>query len=175
MRYELKQASSSTAGFTIAELLVVVMIAGILAAIAAPSYLGFIASRRATMAQSEILQVLRQAQTDAIRTRQPQTVTFNAAITPPTVQINSRTATRLGTESLQRQLSASALGLQVNGSSDTPNNVVEFDSRGAVTRGVNMIITATAPAGSTRRRCVIVQTVLGTLRTAQNQECATTP
>lgn len=174
MKQAFRQASRPTAGFTMFELLIVIVMVGILAAIAAPTWERLAASRRASTAQNEILQLLRQAQADAIRTRQPQTVTFNTTTAPPTVQVNSQAATRLGEETTQTQLSPTILGLQVSGSSDAPNNVVEFDSRGAVTRGVNMVITATSPANRGNRRCVIVETILGTLRTEQNDKCRST-
>jgi len=169
MRDALRQ--SSVGGFTLIETLVVILIAGILAAIAAPSWQGIAASRRADIAQTEILQTLRQAQADAVRTRQSQTVTFNTTATPPTVQVNNRSAIQLGEATVQSQLPSRTLGLQVSGSSD---NVVEFDSRGMVEQGVNMIITVTSPANNGKRRCVIVETILGALRTAQNDECRPT-
>lgn len=169
MKYEFRQ--TAPAGFTIVELLVAVLMSGILAAIAAPSWQGFAASRRADTAQNEILQTLRQAQADAIRTRRSQTVTFNPTVTPPTIQVGSRSPVRLGEETTQAQLRPGILSLAVSNSSTTPNNVVEFDSRGTVTKGVNMIITATSAGNSNRKRCVIVETLLGTLRTAQNSDC----
>lgn len=171
MRDAVRPASPQPAGFTIVEILVVIMIVGILAAIAAPSWQGLAASRRASMAQNEILQTLRQAQADALRARASQTVTFNTTATPPTVQVNDREPIQLGEESTQSRLPSTILGLAVSNSSGTPDNVVEFDSRGMVAEGAGMIITATSPANRGNRRCVIVETLLGTLRTEQNDGC----
>lgn len=168
MKYQLRQ--TTTAGFTLLETLVVILMVGILAAIAAPTWGGIAASRRADMAQNEILQTLRQAQADAIRTRSPQTVAFNTA-TPPSVQVNSNPAVPLGVGSTQGQQTATTLAMTVSSSSSLPNNVVEFDPRGTVTRGANMIITATSPVTNGRRRCVIVATLLGALQTAKDDQC----
>lgn len=171
MRNAVRQAFPQAAGFTMVEILVVIMIVGILAAIAAPSWQGLAASRRASMAQNEILQTLRQAQADALRTRQPKRVTFDTEATPPTIRVNNSDPIRLGEESTQSRLPSTILGLEVSSSSTTDDNVVEFDARGMVSEGAGMIITATSPANRGNRRCVIVETLLGTLRTDQNDGC----
>lgn len=162
----MKFSRSPIAGFTLIETLTVLVIAGILAAIAAPSWQGIAAARRAEMAQNEILQTLRQAQQQASRSRRSQTVTFTTA-SPPTIQINSQPPVQLGQASTQNQQQP-PLGLRISGSSET---AVEFDSRGAVSRGVGMVITATSPPQSGKRRCVIVETLLGALRTGKDNEC----
>lgn len=68
----------STAGLTLVEMIVVLMIVSILALIAAPSWLAFANSRRAEAGRDQVFQILRQAQSQAIQTRQTQVVEFTS-------------------------------------------------------------------------------------------------
>lgn len=72
--------SSGTAGFTLLEILVVVVIVGILSAIVAPSWVRFLANRRAQAVQTELLQVLQEAQSTALNTRETQYVRIGVPV-----------------------------------------------------------------------------------------------
>ncbi|MGB7086626.1 MAG: prepilin-type N-terminal cleavage/methylation domain-containing protein, partial [Phormidesmis sp.] len=57
--------SSSIAGFTLIEMLVVVIIIGVLGSIAAPSWLSYLNRQRVTTVRDELKAVLKEAQTKA--------------------------------------------------------------------------------------------------------------
>lgn len=65
-------ATSSQAGFTLIEGLIVVVIAAILAGLALPAWLGFLDQRRVNMAQHLVYQALRSTQAEAAQKRQNQ-------------------------------------------------------------------------------------------------------
>ena len=58
---------NQAAGFTLIEVLVVIVIAAVLAAIAAPSWQGFLNRQRVSAVKSDLLQTLKNAQQNAIQ------------------------------------------------------------------------------------------------------------
>ncbi|WP_416676225.1 pilus assembly FimT family protein [Egbenema bharatensis] len=174
-----RQNPDSTKGFTLVELITVIVIIGILAAIAAPGWLAFANNRRANTGRDQVLQTLRQAQADAIRTRSRRVVQFNVAANPPTITLGN-TAVPLGDGAASEP---GMLGLQVRSGPLVPNqgcpntNCVAFEKDGTVVSPqVNdnnpAIITVLAPRdNSSARRCVIVRTLLGAMQTAEGNAC----
>jgi len=61
-RYRLRTYSNRQAGFTFIELLVVIIIVGVLSAIAAPGWLGFVQQRRAGAASDAMVRAIQEAQ-----------------------------------------------------------------------------------------------------------------
>jgi prepilin-type N-terminal cleavage/methylation domain-containing protein len=88
----------SDGGFTLLEVIVIMLILGILSAIAAPSWLAFINRQRVRTVNDRVLQSLRTAQSEAKRSKRDVKVTFNYApnatpvIDPPTVEIDTTPA-----------------------------------------------------------------------------------
>lgn len=172
----------STAGLTLVEMIVVLMIAATLALIAAPSWLAFANSRRAEAGRDQVFQILRQAQSQAVQSRQAQVVNF---LTPanalPVIQ-TSGISQRLDGQMTDNNLNPKMMGLQVlNGTSNSCSSgaqgCVVFDDRGNIKRdsntlgdeGIKVVITSPASTGS--KRCVIVKTLLGAMQTGSGNEC----
>ncbi|HEY9629589.1 MAG: prepilin-type N-terminal cleavage/methylation domain-containing protein [Oscillatoriophycideae cyanobacterium NC_groundwater_1537_Pr4_S-0.65um_50_18] len=159
----------STSGYTLVEMITVLVIIGVLAAIAAPGWLAFMNTRRANAARDQISQVLRQTQAQALRSKQAQTVVFNVAAAPPSI-----TALGLTDAIGNGQLSANMVSLQAkNGATNIAS--LEFDSNGNIKSPTldqqGLKITVTVPPTTGVKRCVIVQTLLGAMRSANDTDC----
>ncbi|MFP4298687.1 MAG: Tfp pilus assembly protein FimT/FimU [Spirulinaceae cyanobacterium] len=68
--------ASDQAGFTLIELIVVVVMIAILAAILAPSWIGFLNQRRVNASENAIFRAINEAQSQARATNQPYSVSF---------------------------------------------------------------------------------------------------
>src|SRR4028118_997378 len=76
-------------GFTIIELLIIVLMLGIFASIAAPSWLAFINRQRVRTVNDRVLQTLRSAQSEAKRSKRNIIITFDTTVDPPTATIDT--------------------------------------------------------------------------------------
>lgn len=155
--------SHSTGGFTLIQMVVVVAIVGILGAIAGPSWISYGQNRRASAAQDQLLQAIRLAQSEALRTRQAQTVQLNVA-NPPSITVAGQTE-RLGAgNNPAATIAPGAIGLQ------STVTTIRFQSNGSVDSNLNVphTITVTSPAAGAgaARRCVVIDTLLGAVRSA---------
>ena len=159
------------AGFTLPEMVVTIAIAGILAGIAAPSWLSFQANQTLKTGQDEAFQALRQTQAHSIRTRQDWTVSFrsqNGIVqweTHPTSAASAVPTWQDFTANVQIDPAETTLS-QTNGVYR-----VQFDLRGNVYPPLGRI-TFSHKSGAQARRCVFISTVLGTIRKSQNQRTA---
>ncbi|NJN87182.1 MAG: prepilin-type N-terminal cleavage/methylation domain-containing protein [Leptolyngbyaceae cyanobacterium SL_7_1] len=158
-------------GFTLIEVLVVVAMIFVLFGIAAPSWLTFLNSRRVNNSRDQISQLIRLAQSEALRHRSPYSVAFvegdpNAQV-PEVVLLrgfedpDNVTAEELGYGSYQPgmvTLETSALP------EDDGRPYLGFRSDGALEDEMNaylpITITVTAPTTGAKR-CLVIQTLLG--------------
>lgn len=186
-------------GFTLLEVLVTLMILGILAAIASPSWLGFVDRQRVNVANDAIVGAIQEAQREAKRTKQSYSVSFKTEDTEqgkvPKVAIHLADTTPSNWESLGKDLGLQPgqilLGTNLSGentaapvltyASSKPKTIT-FDYMGTLPRSANLgnkglIVSVAIPEGSSTqpltatRRCVKVTTLLGAMQTGKENEC----
>jgi prepilin-type N-terminal cleavage/methylation domain-containing protein len=190
----------STAGFTLIETLVVVIMIGVLFAIAAPGWLTFINRQRLGTANEQILQTLRTAQVEAKRTQTYREARFDVTADPPRVAVLPLTSSTSGTGGTEVQTLVRISDAQVNQwetlgqgnvrsgiltfkTSNNPNNYIIFSPDGSVTsrtqNTTNPDITDATPFTVTLalrnapsvKRCVSIRTLLGAVNQKSDADC----
>ena len=175
--------TNQTAGFTLIEVLVVVIIASILAGIAAPSWLGFLNRQRVNTVKTELMQTLKNAQQDAIQRRLSRPIKIEDAATIPTVVVNNNVPQILGGDADNvGNLRLTSYFVNSAGTRDATFDTITFDYRGLPTISKSTVagsasstalpfVISIAVENSGAKQCVIVANLLGTLKTASNAQC----
>ncbi|MGF1569117.1 MAG: GspH/FimT family pseudopilin [Nodosilinea sp.] len=158
---------NSQAGFTLVEVLVVVIIAAILAGITAPSWFAFLNKQRVGAVRSDLLQGLKQAQQEAIQRREAVTVKVVNGDTP-SLQVQGLTQA-LGSDGAGN-VQLSYYTVDTAGTKTTQDSIT-FDYQGIPRGQVVPFVVSINAAGSTTKQCVIVANLLGSLKTAADANC----
>ncbi|HAT14966.1 MAG TPA: transcriptional regulator [Microcoleaceae bacterium UBA11344] len=176
-------------GFSLLEMMMIVLIIGILTSIAVPGWLAFINNQRVRTVNDRVFQTLRSAQSEAKRNKRNITVTFNPtpATDPPTVTFIPPLATGGSTQTLDvgGEIKKGTIALSTNVTAsvvdvDLPLNSIVFDYQGnvkklppdkSVTPNVNRFVVTVVPASGGAKKCVIVETLLGGMRTDEGAAC----
>ncbi|WP_414526759.1 GspH/FimT family pseudopilin [Nodularia chucula] len=158
-------------GFTLLEILSVIMMVGVLCAIAVPSWLGFMAVQRLNTAQNQVYRAIRQAQSEAKKQNLTVQASFREqnnivqwAVHPGTVDPVDANWNDLDSNvCLYRSTLQELNGVRR----------IKFDYRGNVRQpplGRVTLATGNNCDGGVKR-CVIVSTIIGAMRTAKNDSC----
>jgi prepilin-type N-terminal cleavage/methylation domain-containing protein len=156
------------AGFTLLQVLVTVVIIGILGAIAAPSWLQFRNTRILNIAQSQVYQAMRQAQSEAKRTRTVWQVSFRESNN--VVQWATHPANATPTADSWQSLPTNA---RINAQETTLTQAggvyqLQFNHEGEVNGALGRF-TLSTPNSNKALRCVFASSLLGAIRRGSEQ------
>lgn len=155
---------SSVSGFTLLEVLVMVAIGSIILAIAAPVSSRMMDVQRLNTAQSELLQAMRQAQTQAKQSRAIWVTSLRNH--RGNVQWVNHPADQLPNESQWKNLDT-AIQIDAETTLSQVNGLyrVQFNHEGRVNGQLGRITFSSKVSGSAKR-CLVVSTLLGAIRKA---------
>ncbi|WP_251955291.1 type II secretion system protein [Nostoc commune] len=157
----------SNSGFTLPEMLVIVVLVGILATLAIPNWVAFVDTRRLNTAQNEIYYAIRQAQRQATKEKLTWQASFREqngilqwAVHPVTVNPSSANWNNLDAN----------VRLDVETTLQISNGVrqIKFNYKGNIV-SLPRSITISSKYGGKVKRCVYISTILGAMRTAKER------
>ncbi|MDF5722249.1 MAG: type II secretion system protein [Rhizonema sp. PD37] len=156
---------SSEAGFTLLELLVVVIMVGILSAIAIPGWLGFINRQRLSTAQKQTLVLIRNAQANAQREKTSWQVCFSDDNTQVLSSVQPVPSDNTcSTTTWQPLIDKDSKYIKFTSTMSQSSNQyyrVQFNYDASVVSGQLGYITFTPRTTSNPKVCVSVKTLLG--------------
>lgn len=172
----------SDAGFSLLEVLAVMIIIGILAALAAPGWITFLSRQRATSAKDQVQQAIRTTQVEAKRLRRRRSIQFyasaDAAAGVPQIEFNGsgiRETLGLG------ELDPGSIELTATDDDGNPVPELVFRADGSLSvedddyddtpPELPVTISLSSPAGATTQRCIRVETLLAAIDSAKDADC----
>lgn len=153
-------------GFTLIEIMVTILITGIIAAIATPSFMTWANNRKVQQVATDIEGALKEAQSTANRKSIPCDATVSAtnitAVTVPIVTVPVTPAINcLPSGTRQIQGDNSNLAIAGTGGAST---TVSFTALGSVTNTQAFVIYRTDVPGAGTKRCVVISSGIGAIK-----------
>ena len=163
--------NNSSSGFTLLEVLVVIAAIGILAAVAAPSWVAFINTRKLNAASDKVHLGLLRAKRQAQRTKTTRQFSIREkenlvqwAVHPETVNPNNANWNSLDSNVVLDEETTLLLR------KSTQVRHIQFDYRGSVRKPPLGRITLSSKYAGKAKRCVYISTILGAIRTAKERD-----
>ncbi len=180
---------ASIAGFTLLEVLVVIIIIGVLFAIAAPSWNALMNRQRINTIREQAVQVIREGQSQARTTRIGRFVVFDgngtttavrAAIVPQSQGKTTADVTAINNWRTLGDGEVKVGTMEFSATSVSPSSPQQilFDNKGAVDRDwlgsaeTKLLVVKVRPKGASveTQKCAIVDTLLGAVRLADGTQ-----
>lgn len=165
--------SNSEDGFTLIEVLVVIIIIGVLGSIAAPGWLSFLNRQRANTVKNEFMSAFREVQEDAKQQSTERTIAFKTTSEGPVIEVGNGTSL-IRTQNLGddvKNIKVSFLGGRMNPIDNTPYGGVGFDYRGGIVADEFPFVVQVGTDGNPIQKCLIVTTLLGGVSEGSEDEC----
>lgn len=169
-----KNPVQSDQGFSLIELLVVVLMIGVLSAIAAPGWNAFTTGQRLKTVNTQVFQAIKSAQAEAKRTKQDITLEFFQGTATEAPKYKLSTEPNKVSLNLEGEIKAGTIQIYAINNATPPKLDIKFDYLGTTKNSGFTVVTYLSNNKDTRQ-CVIVQSLLGATRTAEKTDCPTPP
>jgi type II secretory pathway pseudopilin PulG len=178
------RSKRQNSGFTLLELMVIIVMVGILGAVAAPSWLSFLSQQRIRTVESDLIQTIKQTQQDAIQRRR--SVVFEVKEDEDLPTVNNGIDITLGSGSNIRPGMVTLNAFSVNDDDskndddvslafDHQGRPIELDADGDPIPQVLPFVITVSGENSNTQQCAIIANLIGSIKTAEGADCDNPP